>query len=105
MKKVFNYKVKEFELLPFKREEEYFNDGYASWEITYKNKKWQVFANYDSASLLKNGETKNALNGITSFELWNYKNQLVKKFKATDLVVDNELRLKGIEEYLIERLG
>ena len=101
-KKAYVLKVKEFDLIPFKREEDYFEDGYASWELTWKNKKWYVFANYESNALLKNETTKDAFNGIISFELWNDKNHKIRKFKIDELVVDNQIKLNIIEQFIMQ---
>ena len=73
-------KVREFKSIKFKRDNEYFKDGYASWEINHKNQKFFVNAIYGKQALEHNSCEEDCFNGIKCFELTNSRYKCIKKF-------------------------
>ena len=89
----------EFQKLPYKRDLDYFNEGYASWEVNVKNKKYYVHAIYQEQALYDNETTKDFSNGIKGFEVMNQNFNVVKqfKYKAKSPVVS----LAEVEKWLL----
>lgn len=88
----------EFKELPFKRDEFYFSDGYASWEVKVHNKTYTVNAIYSNEELIKNEKTKDYLNGIKGFELQTPNLKTLKTFKVP--LKSKIISLEPVEEYL-----
>ena len=72
----------EFQNLPFKRDEEYFKEGYASWEVKVNRKVYTVNALYKDLEMYKNEYTKDYTNGIKGFEIRDFAHRQIKIFKV-----------------------
>lgn len=91
-------KLIEFQTLNYERDNLYFKDGFASWEVKLHNQTYTVNALYSPSALIKNGKTKDYLNGIKGFEILNPQLKPIKKFKiAKDTKV---VSLEEVETYL-----
>lgn len=90
----------EFKDLKFKRDEEYFNEGYASWQVLINKKVYTVNAIYQDLEMYKNEYTKDYTNGIKGFEIRDFAHRRIKTFK----VKANEkiISMLEIENYLKE---
>lgn len=92
-------RIIEFKRIPFEREKEYFDDGFASWKLIWNGKTWFVNAIYSLEAQEKNSNTKDFSNGIKALELTDSKYKVLKKFPITkkDTVINTAI----IEDYLI----
>ena len=90
----------EFKDLQFKRDEEYFNDGYASWEVKVGRKTYTVNALYQEMEMYKNEKTKDYTNGIKGFEIRDFAHRKIRAFKVR--ARQNIISLLEIEQYLKE---
>lgn len=91
--------LEEFKTLKFKRDLEYFNDGYASWEVTIRNKKFYVHAIYQEYALYVNDYTKDYTNGIKGFEIQDSHYNVIKRIAHKTKL--NVVSLDKVEEFLI----
>ena len=94
--------IVEFKKLPFTRDEDYFNDGYASWEVQVNKRTYTVNAIYFEMEMYKNEYTKDYTNGVMGFEVRDYANRKIKefKYKASPKI----LSLLEVEEFLINEV-
>ncbi len=93
-------KIIEFKRIPFEREKEYFDDGFASWKLKWKGKTWFVNAIYSLEAQEKNANTKDFSNGIKALELTDSKYKVFRKFPiAKNATVVNTTM---VEDYLVK---
>ena len=94
-------RIEEFKKLQFKRDEEYFKDGYASWEVMWKKRKWHINAVYSNDALIKNELTKDYSNGIRSFDILDDKYNFITNIKIG--CKHNIVSLEVVENYIMRR--
>ena len=94
--------LEEFKRLEFKRDEEYFKEGFATWEVTWRKKKWYVNAIYREETLVKNENSKDYTNGIKAFELCTSTLRPIKTFKVSSKAPI--ISLQEVENYIVDHL-
>lgn len=95
-------KLEEFKVVEFKRDEEYFKDGFASWEVNWHKNKYFVNAIYKEEVLVKNEHSKDYTNGIKGFELCTSTLRPIKTFKVLPKLPT--ISLYDVEKYIVENL-
>lgn len=88
----------EFKDLPLKRDEDYFRDGFASWETIINKKVYTINAQYHEMEMYKNEHTKDYTNGVKGFEIRDFAHRKIKEFKVKANA--SILSLLEVENYL-----